>query len=172
MASLLESVQATLKAQIQELRNYAGELRPPSLSQFGLEKALRSHAEAFQEQHPDLQLRLETHFAGDLLPDPIRLALFRIYQQALANIVKHAQASQIHVQLIKNEQQVQLAVRDNGQGFALPKEWLELVHQGHLGLVGMRERAEAVGGRLEVHSQPGLGTKIQVIVPLQGQETA
>jgi nitrate/nitrite-specific signal transduction histidine kinase len=64
---------------------------------------------------------------------------------ALANILKHARSSEVRVQFEKNEQLVQLSIRDNGQGFELPEDWLNLVRADHLGLLGMRERAEAVG---------------------------
>jgi signal transduction histidine kinase len=73
------------------------------------------------------------------------------------------------VEMEKDEHHVQLAIRDNGQGFELPDDWFELVRNGHLGLLGMRERAEAVGGTMEVISQPGRGTLIQVNVPLGNQ---
>jgi PAS domain S-box-containing protein len=163
----LEAIQASLQAQIHELRDYAGELRPPALAKFGLEQAIRSHAEIFGEKHSDLVIRLEMHQIGEILPETTGLALFRIYQQALANILKHAQASEIRVQFEKNERRAQLTIQDNGQGFELPKDWLILVRAGHLGLLGMRERAEAVGGTLEVTSQPGKGTLIQASVPVK-----
>jgi PAS domain S-box-containing protein len=166
-ARKLEAIQTSLQAQIHELREYAGELRPPTLAKFGLEQAIRSHAETFEEKHPDLHIRLEMHQNGEILPETTGLALFRIYQQALINALKHAQASEVRVQFEKNERQAHLSIQDNGQGFELPKDWLVLVQAGHLGLLGMRERAEAVGGTLEVTSQPGKGTLIQASVPLK-----
>jgi PAS domain S-box-containing protein len=165
-AHKLEAIQTSLQAQIHELREYAGELRPPTLAKFGLEQAIRSHAETFEEKHPDLHIRLEMHQNGEILPETTGLALFRIYQQALINALKHARASEVRVHFEKNERQAHLSIQDNGQGFDLPKDWLVLVRAGHLGLLGMRERAEAVGGTLEVTSQPGKGTHIQASVPL------
>jgi len=167
MARQLEAIQASLQAQIHELREYTGELRPPTLAKFGLEQAIRSHADTFEEKHPDLRIRLEMQQTGEKLPEVTGLALYRIYQQSLANILKHARASEVRVQFEKNEQLVHLSIRDNGRGFELPEDWLNLVRAGHLGLLGMRERAEAVGGTLEVTSQPGQGTHIQVSVPLE-----
>ncbi len=169
IASQLEAIQVSLQAQIHELRTYAGELRPPTLATFGLEQAIRSHAETFQERHPDICIWLEMHQTGEKLSEPMGLALYRIYQQAMANIIKHAHATKVWVEMEKDGQKVQLAIRDNGQGFELPDDWFELVRNGHLGLLGMRERAEAVGGKMEVISQPGGGTLIQVNVPLGNQ---
>jgi PAS domain S-box-containing protein len=165
-AGQMEAIQTTLQTQIHELREYAGQLRPPTLAKFGLEQAIRSHAETFQEKYPDLHIRLEMHQTGEILREPTGLALFRIYQQALINILKHARASEVLVRFVKDEQHAQLEIQDNGQGFEQPKDWLTLVREGHLGLLGMRERAEAVGGTLEVTTQPGKGTLIQVSLPL------
>lgn len=166
MAIQLEAIQSSLQEQIHELRTYAGELRPPTLAKFGLEQAIRSHAEAFQQKYPDLRIQLDFRQTGPFLSEETALPFFRIYQQALANILKHAQASEVQVQFMKDEHQAQLAVQDNGLGFEQPKDWLDLVRQGHLGLVGMRERAEAIGGHLEIHAQAGKGTRVLVTVPL------
>jgi signal transduction histidine kinase len=103
---------------------------------------------------------------GGLLPEDIRLALFRIYQEGMNNIAKHSPGSQVHILFHKDEKDAHLEISDNGPGFEVPEDWLTLARTGHLGLVGMSERAEAVGGRLKVDSAPGQGTRVQVIVPL------
>ena len=87
---------------------------------------------------------------AELLPEEMRLALFRIFQECLTNIAKHARATQVTIRLEKTEEAAVLEIQDNGVGFEVPQDWLELARQGHLGLVGMRERAEAVGGRLAI----------------------
>ena len=168
LAPQLEAIQTNLQEQIGELRTYAMELRPPMLSQFGLERTIRSHAEMFHEKHPTLQIQLELDQTGPRLDETTSLALFRIYQEALNNIIRHVQRpnTQVMVRMVKNEQQVLLEIEDNGEGFTLPKLWIDLVHEGHLGLVGMRERAEAVGGQLEIQSRKGEGTRLVVCVPL------
>ncbi|HEX9012737.1 MAG TPA: sensor histidine kinase, partial [Anaerolineaceae bacterium] len=163
----LEAIQAGLQGLIHELRTYAGELRPPTLARFGLEEAIRSHADAFQANHPSLRLSLQLHRDGEKLPENIELSLFRIYQQALNNILKHAQADQALVRLENDDRKVRIEIRDNGRGFELPDDWLSLARHGHLGLLGMRERAEAVGGKLAVVTGPGEGTDIIVTVPLE-----
>jgi PAS domain S-box-containing protein len=102
--------------QIDLLRAYATGLRPPILSSLGLEKALRSHADIFQGKHPDIRIQLELHQTGPLLPEPTALALFRIYQEALINILKHIQnpARQVLVRMEKNEHLVRLEIQSNG----------------------------------------------------------
>jgi PAS domain S-box-containing protein len=92
-ARQMEAIQTSLQTQIQVLRDYAGELRPPTLAKFGLEQAIRAHAEAFEEKHPDLRIRLEMHQTGEKLSETTGMALFRIYQHALINALKHAPAA-------------------------------------------------------------------------------
>ena len=151
---------------IQSLRTIAGELRPPALAPYGLEKAIRSHSQDFQEVHPDLRVRINLMPDGQQLSEPVRLALFRIYQTAMTNILRHAQATELDIRLSLDDRDVTLEIEDNGVGFHVPGRLIELARQGHLGLVSATERAEAVGGKLKVFSEPGQGTKLRVTVPL------
>ena len=174
LAPHLEFIQTELKEQIAALRSYAMEIRPPMLSTSGLEQTIRTHAEIFQNKHPGISIQLEMHQTGALLDKTVSLALFRIYQEALNNIRRHVQRPDAlaSVRLEKDEKQVRLEIQDNGGGFTLPAEWIDLVREGHLGLVGMRERAEAVGGLLEIHPQSGDGTRLVVSVPLESVRKA
>lgn len=151
--------------QINELRHFCSELRPPALAPFGLEKAIRSHIETFRQRHASINVNLNLMRDGTILAENARLALFRIYQELLNNIVKHASASHVMISLLVSDDEVVLDVEDDGVGFTLPGNWLDLMRSGHLGLVGMRERVEAVGGRLSVLSSPGRGTSVQASVP-------
>jgi PAS domain S-box-containing protein len=170
-ATLIEKVQSirqSITAQITELRAFSQELRPPVLTQFGLEKAIRAHIETFQQKHSQLSIHFESLLDEKPIPGMIQLALYRIYQEALNNILKHAQASQVEIRLKIDEGQMFLSIQDNGVGFEPPEDWLGLVRQGHLGLVGIRERAEAVGGSIKINSAPNQGTNIFVTVPISG----
>lgn len=158
-------IQKTCQQVIGTLRTICGELRPPTLAPFGLEKAIRSHVDDFQEIHPQLKVELELTPDGQALPEGVRLALFRIYQEALNNMVRHAEANQVWVRLKLDNDGVMLEVQDDGRGFEVPERWLEMARQGHLGLAGATERAEAVGGFLKVISSPGGGTTIRTIIP-------
>jgi signal transduction histidine kinase len=162
----LGELASSLQTQIGELRAYAQELRPPALAKFGLEQAIRSHMDLFEEKHPELSITFEGHQQGELTSVPLRMAYYRIYQEALNNILKHTHANQVTIRFEKDEHEVVLEIHDNGQGFKPPGDWLSLARGGHLGLVGMRERAEAVGGTLEVRSEPGQGTTVRVKVRL------
>jgi signal transduction histidine kinase len=155
-----------------ELRTFCGELRPPSLAPFGLEKAIRSHLESFQEKYPAVEIHPQLAIDKELLSEDVRMALYRIYQELMNNIVKHAAASAVCIRFGFNEYQIELEVRDNGSGFVVPTNWVETARQGHLGLVGVLERAEAVGGSVNITSKPGSGTNVLVIVPNQHNQNA
>jgi len=149
------------------LRNIAGELRPPSLAPFGLEQAIRSHLERFQELHPEITIHQELTHDGQFLEEHLRLSLFRIYQNAVSNVARHAQAEQLWVRLSLDSQQVVLEIQDDGKGFGMPTRWIELARQGHLGLIGTRERVTAIGGQMAVVTSPGKGMLVRVTVPLK-----
>ena len=159
------SFQERLQKVIRSLRSTSGELRPPTLTPFGLEKAIRSHADEFLKKFPALTVHLDLMPDEKTLPERMRLALFRIYQVALTNVVRHAQASQVTIRLHLDSETVLLEIVDDGCGFVVPERWISFAREGHLGLVGATERAEAIGGHLIVESEPGKGTRMKVIVP-------
>jgi len=162
----LMAVRQNIQDQVIQLRTFMGQLRPTALTKFGLERAIRSHAEMFEKNHPDIRLKLKLPKNGAMLSEATSLVLFRIYQESLINVLKHAQASIIQVQLMVNEQRVSLEIWDNGRGFEPPANLLDLAQQGHLGLLSMQERAEAVGGTLEINAKTGMGTSLRVTVPV------
>ncbi|HXV43065.1 MAG TPA: sensor histidine kinase [Anaerolineae bacterium] len=161
----LAAAQATFEKVIGRLRTICGDLRPPTLAPFGLEKALRSDMDRFQAEHPELKVELTLMPDGQALPEGVRLALFRIYQEALNNLARHAEAGVVRVRFTVNPEQVVLEVEDDGRGFEVPAGWIELARKGHFGLAGAAERAEAVGGSFKVTSTPGAGTTVRTIVP-------
>ncbi|HXV44739.1 MAG TPA: GAF domain-containing protein, partial [Anaerolineae bacterium] len=164
----LAAAQAGIQQAIQTLRATFTNLRPPALAPYGLEKAILSHAEGFQGRHPELKLKLNLTPDGQELPESVRMSLFRIYQEALNNIARHAGAQQVWITFTLDAAQVMLEVKDDGQGFEAPQRWVELARQGHLGLVGISERVEALGGRLQIISARGAGALIRVNVPRAG----
>jgi PAS domain S-box-containing protein len=166
LSNALVGIRNQLQEVIGELRTFAQELRPPILFNFGLRRAIQAHLENFQESHPNLQTQLKVEWVGDPLPEQVLIALFRVYQESLNNIVKHAQATEIQVHLARDDRQFEMDIEDNGSGFVVPKDPLYLTREGHLGLAGMRERVEAIGGSLKIDSSPGTGTRVQVKVPL------
>lgn len=162
----ISGIRQSLVEQIHELRAFSHELRSPVLAKFGLEKAIRAHLDSFNQKQPHMTIHFEGQHDGQQLPETIQLALYRIYQEALNNIVKHAQASQVEIFLKQDNGQVLLTIQDNGVGFQPPEDWLGLTQQGHLGLVGIHERAEAVGGSIKITSAPNQGTRLSVSVAI------
>ncbi len=169
LAKSVEAIQESVREQIQELRNYAVDLRPPILDQLGLEKSLHSYMESYRGKYPDLVIRMEIHPIGDKLSEAASVILFRIFQEALMNISKHAgmENIQVRVKLRSEGQLVRLEIQDNGEGFKLPDQWLDFAQEGHLGILGMRERVESIGGQLEIRSDKGKGTHVMATVPLR-----
>lgn len=149
----------------QVLRNYCADMRPPSLAIFGLEKAIRSHADQVNRKYPNLRIRLELMEDGQQISQNLRLNLFRIYQELMNNVIRHSSASEVFVRLSLDEAQIELEIQDNGSGFLPPTQWIDLARENHFGLVGVQERASAAGGRVILRSQPGQGTLIRVIIP-------
>jgi PAS domain S-box-containing protein len=169
---MLSNLQVNLNVSVRELRAFCSELRPPALAPFGVQKALRSHIQNFQVKHPDLIIHTELMPDGKRLNEMLRMVVFRVCQELLNNIVKHAQASEVWVHFALDEEGVELQVRDNGRGFSVPRRLVDLVREGHLGLVGIQERAEAVGGKLEIEAVPGQGTRVRILIPTQNNPKA
>ena len=161
----LQTATLTIQDVIAVLRGICGDLRPPTLAQFGLEKSIRSHIDGLSALHPEIKFKLELQPDGQLLPERVRLALFRIYQNAVSNVIRHAEASSVEISLTINKENVTLEIMDDGKGFELPARWIELAREDHLGLVGTAERAQAIGAQLTIESSPGAGTCISVSVP-------
>ena len=143
----------------------AWELRPSALDDLGLPTAL---ANFVQEWKSHAGLRAEFHASGlvnQRLSPEVETMLYRIAQEALNNVLKHAQATQVEVMLERRGPQVVLIVEDNGQGFDVSQTTGAGVRAG-LGLIGMRERAAIAGGSFEIETAPGQGTTVFVRVPL------
>lgn len=160
--ALLQSILGTVKGVNQELRAIAYNLRPPALSQFGLARSIKTHADEFMAKHPDLKIYLELVSDRNVISEEVNLVLFRIYQQALGNVIQHANATEVHVSLNLDGDAVTLEITDNGSGFNVPDRWISLVRAGHYGLAGSSDRVSALGGEFVVTSATGKGTKLFV----------
>jgi len=156
-ASLLDHLQTLSQNALSEMRTLIQELRPHSIVENGLACALQSHA-AERKAQDDLEIAL--HFNGDLSMDAETAeALFRIVQEALNNVVKHAQTRQASVTVSRVGKQVDLSIEDQGKGFDINAK-RDLSR--HVGLQSMEERVNSLGGILHIDSQPGKGTRIQI----------
>lgn len=155
------------------LRLICGELRPTTLVHLGLKQAIRSHAERIQDRLEEGRvLHLELPAGEDSLPHGLRLGVFRIYQQLLSNAVNHSGGQNIWVRMHYNDDHLVLEVQDNGKGFDVPTEWIQMVRDGRFGLVSTMERVRGLNGLLNVVSTPGEGTHVTVNLPVRATNQA
>ena len=157
VASLRELVVETL----QSVRRLAVELRPSALDDFGLAPALERLVDTVREQ-AGLEVDLELRLGAVRLPSEVETTLYRIVQEALTNVTKHAGATRISVVVSRQEQAVAAVIEDDGAGFEVAE-----ARADGLGLVGMRERVGLVGGRLRIEASPGRGTTLAAEIPLR-----
>lgn len=147
---------------VNTVRRLAAELRPSILDDLGLEEALEWHSRQF-ERRSGVRISFICFGQKQVLPSAVATGLFRIYQEALTNVARHARAASVTAVLDSSRERVVLTVSDDGQGFDVKGT----ASKNTLGLLGMKERALMMGARYEFTSQPGQGTTIEVSVPMQ-----
>lgn len=170
-----------------ETRRICAELRPPALSIMGLADAIRSYTDEQAERRgnarvvggfrddlhwpsrPGLTITLDLAQDRRRLSDEVAITLFRVYQEALANMEKHAAARNVWVEERLQNGVVHLSIRDDGCGFIVPDHLGQLARHGHFGLMGVYERMAAVGGEVQITSRPGAGTQVLVSTPVGGR---
>ncbi|TCJ18473.1 PAS domain S-box protein [Rubrobacter taiwanensis] len=158
----LESILNLLRSTVREARRIIADLRPTMLDDFGLGASVRQQVEALRAEGWEVSY---DENLGDLrLPVGVETALFRIVQEALTNVRKHAGTDRVDILLRREGGEIRLEVRDGGSGFP-PEKLLPEAPGERIGLSGMRERASLMGGRFEVRSKPGSGTAILVTIP-------
>ena len=156
----VEDVRELVRSTLQDVRQLAVDLRPKALDDFGLVAAVERLAHAFAEQ-TGIAVEFVPTLSERRLPFEVETALYRIVQETLTNVVKHARASRVSVVLTRKDDSVSMIVEDDGVGFDPAR-----TRDDGLGLVGMRERVGLLGGRLTVESRPGAGTTFVAEVPL------
>ncbi len=156
-ASLRELVVTTL----QDVRNLAVELRPAALDDFGLVAALERLVDTFRE-NTAIDVSLETSIGQERLGGELETTFYRLVQEALTNVAKHADARHVSISIVRKNGSVSAVVEDDGRGFSV-----EETRDDALGLVGMRERVALLGGRIAIESSSGRGTTLAVEVPVR-----
>jgi PAS domain S-box-containing protein len=162
---VLDQALEMLQHTVGEARNVVADLRPTVLDDFGLAAALSLQVERLSDE--GLRASYDETLGGKRLPEVVETALFRVAQEALTNVRKHARADRVHVALERRGKAVRLQVRDWGRGFAVGGVTDGADSNEKIGLSSMRERVALLGGRLEIHSEPGAGTLVVAEVPLQ-----
>ena len=160
----ITSTQRLVEESVKIVHRFARELRPSVLDDLGLIPALHSFVKTFSKRtHIGIRLRI---FAGvEQLDGAKRTVLYRVAQESLTNVARHAKATQVEICIEKLSGLVQMQIKDNGKSFPVQRT-LNARKNNRLGLLGMRERVEMVGGRFSVESAAGKGTTIEVQIPL------
>ncbi len=166
-AQLVRELRELAGQSITELRNVMSDLRPSQLDDLGLVPALRWYVGSFKARHPDLVVSLTAERPPRRLPSEYETVLFRVAQEGLSNVAKHARAAQVSVRLCQELDWVRLEVTDDGSGFDVSRQSQVRGDEHGWGLVGIRERVALVAGKCSIESQPGAGTRIVVELPLK-----
>lgn len=161
----LEQLEKLVAVSLDELQRLIADLRPSHLDDLGLPATLRWWAGEVESRVP-LAVHVKVIGQEKNLSPPVRLTLFRVTQEALTNVVKHAQATVAGVELIYNNESVSVEITDNGAGFDIEQVKSDR-YRPSWGLLGMQERASLLGGEVTIESQPGQGTMVLVTIPYQ-----
>jgi two-component system sensor histidine kinase DegS len=150
---------------MENLRDFAKDLRPPALDDLGLVASISKLLLDFSEGN-HIKSHLKLIGEEKRLPPQIEVGLFRILQEALRNVDRHSGATEVMVTIGFEIQQTKINIKDNGRGFDLAAVKERLTSTNHFGLVGMQERADLFGGKLEIESGQGKGTTVTISVPV------
>lgn len=165
LTAQLESLRDLVDDTLQGVRLFTRDLRPPLLEELGLPRTLELLGDRTAQEQP---LTVNVTIKGEprpLLPE-VELGLYRLAQESLSNVRRHAHATRVEIGLTYEENRVRLEITDDGVGFEAPKNPAELIKSGRLGLMGIYERARLFGGQATITSKPGQGTQVVVEVPL------
>ena len=161
----LEALRDIVDDTLQGVRRFTRDLRPPLLEELGLPRSLEILGDRLDREE---SFSIDVRIIGEqrpLLPE-LELGLYRLAQESLSNVRRHAQAKHVEVTLTYGRDQVSLQISDDGVGFDAPTDPNELMRSGRLGLMGIHERARLFGGRATIRSARGRGTVVSVVVPL------
>ena len=164
----LKEVEDTIDSSVKELRRVLSGLRPPALEELGLPHALKKEVDSLQSE--GIKGTFEVQGETVRLFPTVEIATYRLVQESLTNVRKHSRASSVEVQLFFGQDCLRIQVMDNGVGFNVFQTLKSAVSVGHMGLLGMRQRAESLGGELQVESREGSGTRVLLQVPLSAGE--
>jgi signal transduction histidine kinase len=160
----LEALLDIVSETIEQVRELSHRLRPAALEEFGLAVALRTLVKEMTYQ-TGITAHCYLDLNGVVLPSGVDVILYRIAQEGLTNILRHAHANEITVRLTSDENAILMTIEDNGRGFS-PQHLTPEPGTRHLGLIDMRERAAIAGGYMDVYSAPNQGTMLLVRVPI------
>jgi signal transduction histidine kinase len=137
-------------------------LRPSALDNLGLTEALEDWLASWRERYPDIEVELELSGKLDDLGETINITVYRVVQECLTNVVRHAAATRAEIVVARSNESVEVMVRDNGKGLGERNE----SESARFGLMGMRERVEGLAGAFQLDSRPGEGVRVRARIPV------
>jgi signal transduction histidine kinase len=158
-----------MQGAVEEVRRISMDLHPSTLSDLGILPTIAWFCREFRGIYSGIRLDTTISIEEQQVAAPLKTVIFRVIQEALNNIVKHAKANSVHLYLVKTGDSIELEVRDDGVGFDPQARLRRDGSKSGFGVTGMRERAEFSGGRMQIRSAPGQGTAICVSWPCHGQ---
>ena len=159
----LTNAQAALRKAVVDLRKLAVDLRPPNLEMMGLNAALTDFIDKAKEQ-TKLKIVFKNELGNKKISEDMAIVIYRVIQEALTNIMKHAKAKTVRISLYVEKRNINLEISDDGAGYDLQKA---LYRKGKpkIGIAGMRERVESMGGEFIITSAPTQGTQLKAMLP-------
>lgn len=164
-----ENIIGAIELIIENVRRISRDLMPSILEDLGLFASLQWLVENFSKQN-DIKMTLDMEDIDHLFSREVQVNLYRVFQESFTNISKHADASEVSVEVKKEGAHISFVVKDNGKGFELNKIMVRKLNEKGVGLMAMKERMNMMGGTFEVNSQPGKGTTIKFVVPIEEKE--
>ncbi|NHZ84846.1 MAG: PAS domain S-box protein [Planctomycetia bacterium] len=160
----IEDCKRLVETTIEDVRRFSYELRPTILDDLGLLPAFQSHAREYKER-TGIEIQINVIRDIDEINDELKTVLYRIFQESLNNIAKHAHASRVIIDLTHQGNKLNFKIQDNGVGFNTDAVLNRGIDAGGLGIKGIRERVELIGGKLNLKSKPNKGTELWVSIP-------
>src|SRR5262249_14104043 len=158
----VETIKSLVENTVRTVRNMSLLLRPSMLDDLGLIPALRWQAREVSRQ-TCMDVTVSTDLVSDDLPDEYKTCIYRVVQEALHNCSRHSYATAVRISVLQEPQRLTISVRDNGKGF-------DVKHSKGLGLLGVEERVAHLGGKCEIHSEPGAGSVLAIELPFSQQQ--
>lgn len=166
MAEEIAALKQQARGSMEDIRRMIFNLRPMALDDLGLVPLLRKFAQDFEEKE-----RIHTSFEcigkEQRLPSSMEAAIYRLVQEAFSNVLKHAEATHVGLEITFQNQMLKLVIQDNGKGFHSESLQEKMSDGSHFGLLGMKERVELMEGRLDIQSRPDEGTRVAILIPIR-----
>ena len=162
----IEKIISIINNTIQETRRISACLRPSTLDDLGLISTINWYCRKFGNYYPQIHIKQQLDIKEDDVPERLKVVIYRILQEALQNVAKHSDADEVRISLKRSGNELALSVDDNGCGLEVERVGMNHDSMSGYGLANMRDRAETCGGRLEIASEPGVGTAVRLTLPV------